>query len=148
MLIVQYLVKTTKTFGGHGNPAKWVSQMFLRTQSWHFQMQKLLKSCELVVLCYYLFPEELTSSIKWRLGSQWLDAKQRRHLSWAMLFVPCIRIHLPNSAALALVAKALLCLVAWLIYSPPYDATCNLVPQEMINGIQMEWDKIVLAARR
>jgi hypothetical protein len=39
-----------------------------------------------------------------------------------------------------LAGKALL----WPIYSP-YNATHNLVPQEMKNRIQMEWNKIVLA---
>ena len=85
--------------------------------------------------CYYLFPEELTSN-EVKAGQSMIGMLKTFILSNV---VPNIRKRLPDSAALVL-GKALL----WLIYSP-YDATHNLVPQEMKNRIQMEWNEIVLA---
>ena len=87
--------------------------------------------------CYYLFPEELSNT-----------EVEAGNLTIAMLktfilsnVVPNTRKRLPNSAALVL-GKALL----WLIYSP-YDATHNLVPQDLKNRIRMEWNEIVSASR-
>ncbi len=123
MLIVQDVVKTTKIFGGDGNPKR----------------ECLTCTAEKLCIggaCYYLFPEELTSN-EVEAGQSMTGMLKTFIFSNV---VPNIRKRLSNSAALVL-GKALLC---WLIYSP-YDATHNLVPQEMKNRIQMEWNEIALA---
>jgi hypothetical protein len=85
--------------------------------------------------CYYLFPEELTNNES--EGRQSMIGMLKTFILSNV--VPNIRKRLSDAAALVL-GKALL----WLIYSP-YDATHNLVPQEMKNRIQMEWNEIILS---
>ena len=83
--------------------------------------------------CYYLFPEEL-SNTEVEAGNSTIAMLKTFILSNV---VPNTRKRLPDSAALVL-GKALL----WLIYSP-YNATHNIVPQDLKNRIQMEWNEIV-----
>jgi len=85
--------------------------------------------------CYYLFPEELSNTAV-EAGNSTIGMLKTFILSNV---VPHTRKRLPDSAALVL-GKALL----WLIYSP-YDATHNLVPQDLKNRIRMEWNEIVSA---
>jgi hypothetical protein len=86
--------------------------------------------------CYYLFPEELSNTE--------VDAENAL-IGMLKTFILCnvvpnIRKRLSDAAALVL-GKALL----WLVYSP-FDATNNVVPQDLKNRIQMEWNEIVSAA--
>ena len=85
--------------------------------------------------CYYLFPEELTNT-ELEAGNSTIAMLKTFILCNV---VPNIRQRLPDAAALVL-GKALL----WLIYSP-YDATHNVVPQDLKNRIRMEWNEIVSA---
>jgi hypothetical protein len=87
--------------------------------------------------CYYLFPDELISNDEEVLGRSTTIAMLKTFILSNV--VPNIRKRVSDMAALVL-GKALL----WLIYSP-YNATNNIVPQEMKNRIQMEWNEIVSA---
>jgi Transcriptional activator of glycolytic enzymes len=86
--------------------------------------------------CYYLFPEELSNTEVDEAGNSTIAMLKTFILSNV---VPNTRKRLPDSAALVL-GKALL----WLIYSP-YNATHNVVPQDLKNRIRMEWNEIVSA---
>ncbi len=86
--------------------------------------------------CYYLFPEEL-SNTEVKAGN--LTIAMLKTFILSNIVPNTSRKRLPDSAALVL-GKALL----GLIYSP-YNATHNIVPQDLKNRIQMEWNKIVSA---
>ena len=100
-------------------------------------MQKSPRSYVLVVLATYLFPEEL-SNAEVEAGNSTIAMLKTFILSNV---VPNTRKRLPDSAALVL-GKALL----WLIYSP-YNATHNLVPQDLKNRIRMEMERNCVGVR-
>ena len=137
MLVAQVAVKMTRIFEVVGNP-KPECLTYTKTPNCLPQMQKSPRSYCIGGACYYLFPEEL-SNTEVKAGN--LTIAMLKTFILLSNVVPNTRKRLPDSAALVLGKAPLL----WLIYSP-YDATHNLVPQDLKTPFRMEWNEIVLAS--